>query len=73
MACFREDSRSDTLIKDLIEKDNWTIEKLLDKINQIDNRNLTLIKKPLIGIEISVELKELKLDSLPFELINQIK
>ena len=46
--CFRENSHADSLIKSLIENENWTIEKLLDKINQMDNRHLTLGKRPLI-------------------------
>jgi|TARA_R110001592_G_scaffold239559_3_gene499503 hypothetical protein len=71
--CFRENSLSDSLIKDLIEKENWTIEKLLDRINQMDNRNLTLGKRPLIEIEASSELKEIKLDSLPIELVKKLR
>jgi hypothetical protein len=71
--CFRENSHADSLIKSLIENEKWTIEELLDKINQLDNRHLTLGKKPLIEIVSTSELKEIKLDSLPIDLVEKIK
>ena len=71
--CFRENSLADSLIKSLIDNEKWTIEKLLEKINQFDNRHLTLAKRPLIEIASSTELKEIKLDSLPIDLVEKIK
>lgn len=72
VCCFRENSRSDSMINDLIESKDWTIEKILDRINEINKSKLTFGKRPKIEIEKSSELRELELESMPLEWIEQI-
>ena len=71
--CFRENSRSDSMIKELIESHDWTIEKIIDRINVLEGRKLGFGKRPLIEIEDSSELRELDLGPLPVEWIEIIR
>ncbi|BDD03950.1 hypothetical protein [Aureibacter tunicatorum] len=72
--CFRENSDADSLINSLLKSKNWTIEKILDKINQTENRNLTLgYKTPFIEFELSSELQEIKLNTLPMDWIKKLE
>jgi trehalose utilization protein len=68
--CFRENSQADSLIKDLIEKENWTIEEILEKINQEENRHLSLGKRPSLAI--SSQCKEIELASIDCETIKKL-
>ena len=70
--CFRENSDSDVLIKKVIEKKNWTIEKLIDLVNENENIKLSLGTRPWIEIESSTELREITLEPLPYHWIEKI-
>ena len=71
--CFRENSRSDSLINELIKNHGWTIERILNRINVMEGRKLEFVKRPLIEIEDSSELRELQLGPLPLEWIEKIR
>lgn len=72
-SCFKESSKSDSLLRDLIENDKWTFEALLARINHLEQKKLSLGKHPLIEIEVTSELKEIELEPIPVEWLGKMK
>lgn len=73
ISCFRENSESDLIIKNLLESKNFTIESIIKYVNQKFNKKLNFGRRPLIGLKIKSELTELELMPIPIELIKNIK
>lgn len=65
-----DQSESSQLIKGKLEKEGWTIEQLLQWINELRNVKLSLVSKPLIEIVISSKLRRLDLPCIPVVLLN---
>lgn len=74
ISCFDEDSESDTMIKDLLEIEKWSIEIIIERINKSMNLNLNFGKsRPWFEIIISSKLLELNLKPIPVKWIEEIK
>jgi len=72
ISCFRQDSIADSIINELLENYNWSIEKLLDKINQFESLKLELKKLPFIEIKISSEFRDIELETIPVAWLEKI-
>jgi len=72
IAIFRENSKSDTLIKNLIEKEKLNIEFIIQRLNKSMNLDLRFGKRPWVEIIKSSELKELDLVPIPVSWIEKI-
>tara|TARA_B100000965_G_scaffold380370_1_gene376868 strand:+ start:891 stop:1256 length:366 start_codon:yes stop_codon:yes gene_type:complete len=73
ISCFSENSKSDFIIKELLEGYKWTIETIIDRINESHETALTLDNRPLIKIQTTSEFRDLELTPLPIKLIEKIK
>ncbi|NVJ46335.1 MAG: hypothetical protein HWE07_04380 [Cytophagia bacterium] len=73
ISCFRTDSESNSLLNQLIQKNEWSIERVIDTINQSEKRSLRLYKRPFLSIITSTKLREINLVPLPIEWIKTIK
>tara|TARA_R110000744_G_scaffold94224_3_gene181974 strand:+ start:2362 stop:2721 length:360 start_codon:yes stop_codon:yes gene_type:complete len=73
ICCFRENSKSDFIINNLLESKNFSIESIIKQINQKFNRKLNFGRRPLFGFKTKSELTELELKPLPIELVENIK
>jgi hypothetical protein len=71
--CSLNDSDSGKLIKHLIENQGWTIEKIINKVNRLQNRNFHFGKRPLFSRQESSTLKEINLAEIPIEWIEKLK
>ena len=73
ISCFSENSKSDLIIKELIESSKWTIEAIIDRINESYETALTLDNRPVIKFQIASELRDLDLTPLPTKWMEKIK
>ncbi len=73
ISCFSENSKSDLIIKELIESGKWTIEAIIDRINESYETALTLDNRPVIKFQIASELRDLDLTPLPTKWMEKIK
>lgn len=73
ISCFRENSKSDFIIKELLESGEWTIETIIDRISEMNEIALTLDNRPLVKLQTTNELRDLNLNPLPIEWLEKIK
>ncbi len=68
--CFDFENESNQVLNSLLLVKQQPIHKILKDINKTKDTDLSIEKAPLIEIEVSSEIKELKLEPLPLEWVN---
>lgn len=67
--CFSK-NESNSIIKHLMDDKNLAITNIIDLLVKHTGKKLCLDKKPLIGIKIDSQKKDINFDSIPIEWLN---
>jgi len=70
--CFDTNSDSNIKIKELLSDKKQSIEKILERINKMNNTKLSLSSKPLFSVFLNSRLENLELKALPYPMVSKI-